>query len=139
MISICVYLLFACYALTEGVCHALLYHMRDHAKKMPVKKEHVIFNAMRCVMMMAYIIVLHDMSFTRLLIMLVALLLVFSFYHNGMYHECRKRFSYGAVYPEGWMSDPDKTSTARFNMNNDLRTVLAIGGTVLYFCAVLYP
>lgn len=138
MISICVYILFIVYAMVEGMCHAVLYHVRNHTTKMPVKNEHIIFNGMRFMVWGLSALALVPYGDCRTGVMLFALLLVFSFFHNGMYHLYRKRFSNGNIYPEGWWSDPSKTSTARFNLNNDLRAVIAIGGSMLYFCAMLY-
>ena len=116
------------YSLLNGMRDGYFYHYRNTSIKMKGENIHWLYSCER-VIVGALIVWLHSLYFSSLntSIFGLSLVLVFSFFHNGIYYELRKKLSDKNLYPKGFWSS-STSSEALLELNNVSRIFLAITG-----------
>jgi hypothetical protein len=113
----------------DGILHGGYYEQKFEGKpvEMPFD-EHYFFGAYRA---LVGILILIAGGAT----MLLAIVMCFSFFHNGSYYLTRNHLT-EEDYPDGWWSQSDKTS-AIFSVKPLPRTIIAICGIIVGVLASL--
>lgn len=130
LIGIVILFFWIVFALLQGLNDSYYYHYRMTSNQLKDENIHWVYFCQRFIVCTC-IGLIHSMYFPILStgIFLGSLILIFSFFHNGMYYQMRKKISHGNLYPKGWFSS-STTSQATIELNNVTRIFLAIVGII---------
>lgn len=119
------------YGLAEGFRDANYYHANNTSINSVKKDIHWIYFCQRFILgsLIAWLVYLNS-SFLSTTIYSTGLILLFSFFHNGMYYVTRRKLSNKNLYPKGWWSS-STSSEALLELNNTSRIFLAITGALV--------
>lgn len=128
LIAIVLIMMWIILALLNGVRDSFYYHYKMTSIQQKNENIHWVYFCERFITW-SCIALLHSMFFEILStgIYSGSLILIFSFFHNGIYYETRKRLSKADIYPKGWWSS-STTSTATIELNNISRIIMLITG-----------
>lgn len=121
--------LFILYSCLEGRRDGYFYHYRNTTTELKNENIHWIYFVERA-LILSFISVIHVIvyeSYVSAFMFVSGLALIFSFFHNGMYYETRKKLSDGKVYPMGWVSN-STSSQATLELKWKARVWLAVIG-----------
>lgn len=96
------YIIWALYAVLEGVKEASIYNLRDYNKKNSFN-EHIVFTIQRAVVLILICYIDARMVFIAPF--------AFPFFHDGAYYTTRNLLN-NKIYPKRWF-DQSKSSSAR--------------------------
>lgn len=119
------------YALLEGKRDGYFYHYRNTSIQLKDENIHWVYFIDRA-FMLSLISVLGYYYFHSYLITGIysgGLALIFSFLHNGIYYQTRKKLSNGNLYSMGWRSS-STCSKATLEFGWNARVILAIIGAL---------
>lgn len=118
------------YAILDGMNDGYFYHYRNTSIKMKHENIHWVYFCKRFIIG-ALIIWIHSLyfSFLNTSIFGLSLILLFSFFHNGIYYTIRKKLSDKNLYPKGFWSS-STSSEALLELNNISRVFLAVTGAI---------
>jgi len=116
-------LIFVCYSLLQGFIDAHTYHYQNTSSSPGGLNLHPFLSTIRgFILILIYFICNH-------ILFIVGLVLIFSFFHNGMYYLTRNKLDPN-LYKKKWM-DSSTTSTSFFEFDFVERILLMASGMVL--------
>lgn len=130
MILIITNIIWILYSLVEGLREGFYWHFKSNSKREFKFEIHPIFAFQRSLVLLTIALILaHTIGFYSL-ICVAALMLVFSFFHNGSYYYTRNKLD-NNVYQLRW-KDQSTTSTAKMTkiMTYRNRTLFMLIGLV---------
>ncbi len=131
MILLSLFIVWLAYSLIEGIREAL-----SDAGKFNYKPKHIIYTVTRIIV--AGIIVAYIQSEINWHLITIAfgiaLVLGFSFLHNGFYFLARNFFAQKKIYPKGFF---DKGSSAIFEFSFVTRTIMFIISVLIVLFLIL--
>lgn len=101
----------------EGLRDGFFYHFRNVSSAINKKNTHWIFVIERGIIL-SLIVWIHRMSnsFINTSVFTLALIMIFSFIHNGIYYKMRNYLD-KSIYPKGfWSSSVTSEATMEFNL-----------------------
>ena len=119
------------YCCLEGRRDGYFYHYRNTTTELKNENIHWIYFVKRA-FVLSLIAVVHVIAYdcyVSTALFVSGLSLVFSFFHNGMYYQTRKKLSDGKIYPLGWMSN-STSSQATLELKWKARVWLAVIGAL---------
>lgn len=130
LIAIILIIFWIVYALLSGTNDGYYYHYRNTSIQLKDENIHWIYFCQRFILW-SCMLLLHSLYFPILStgVFSASLILIFSFFHNGIYYETRKRLSNYNLYPKGWFSS-STSSQATIELNNISRIFLAVVGLI---------
>lgn len=116
-------------SITEATRDAFFYHNRVSATSPDTHNIHWLFTLERAIVLSA-LCYINSVYFTTLntIVFTSSLVLIFSFFHNGMYFTIRNYLN-KAIYPKKWL-DHSTTSTDKIELSVISRTVMMVVGMV---------
>lgn len=135
LIKICFILCWISYAILDGYRDANMYHNRMTSINPSPKNIHWVYFLQRLILG-GIIYFGHFLIFSMLnsFIFCSGLILIFSYFHNGMYYLMRHELD-NNLYPKGWDSD-SISSEATLEFSYKIRTVLLLIGCLGIFIAI---
>jgi len=122
-------ILFFAYSIIEGKREAYYYHNSNLLQGKGVKENiHSLFFIQRAIFTTSLLFICNNPK--SALTMLVSFILIFSYFHNGMYYLTRNKLDKD-IYTKKW-SDESTSSTAKIEINYKQRTISLIIGLLLY-------
>lgn len=136
LVAISFFVIWIILALLNGCRDSFYYHYRMTSIQQKNENIHWIYFCNRFVTW-SLILIVHSMYFQTLStgIYGASLILVFSFFHNGMYYLVRKKLSKADIYPKGWWSS-STSSQATIELNNVSRIFLLITGIIGFIASL---
>ena len=120
-------LIFIVYTCLDAITQAFYYDSNPDTKDI-----HGLFLAQRAIVVASLSFNLpSDYSYTHIGIFALALCLIYSFFHNGVYYFSRHTLNKN-IYPKGFFSNSE-TSTAVMEFGIGFRTALAVIGFVFLY------
>lgn len=117
------------WSLFEGIREAFYYDSKMRDVNASIKNEHWMFAMQRLIVFGAFSY--HDEPVIQL-IMMASFMLVFPFFHDGMYHQMRNWIDINK-YPDGWTTDPDPdASNAVLDFPFWMRVLMLLCGVILF-------
>lgn len=114
----------------EGKRDGFFYHNRMSSINPDKQNIHWIFFISRLIDFILIIAVQYQyFALLSNILFAMGLVLIFSFIHNSIYYETRKKLSNGNLYPKGWR-DTSRTSEARLEFDFKARVFMAITGAI---------
>jgi len=132
MILIFINLIWIFYSLLEGYREAFYWHYKNSNSNI-IKEEldiHIIFSTQRGIVLILIGLLLFNYFKWISILYVLSLMLIFSFFHNGMYYKFRNKLN--GSYKLGW-KDQSTTSTAKMTkiMTYRNRTLFMILGFLI--------
>lgn len=116
-------------ALVEGARDSHFFHNRNTSTNPDKQNIHWLFTVERFIVWLLIIkIYSFHSSILNTGIFGFSLILIFSFFHNGVYYKIRHQLD-NNVYPKGWW-DSSVTSESALELNAVSRTFLAVTGFI---------
>lgn len=116
------------FSVLEGVREGLYFDSNPRLLRFNV---HVLFSLQRLT-----VLVILALQYKWWLILILGNMLVFPFFHDGMYYLTRHLLNRDN-YPKGFWDNPSKTSTAIMDFNLPSRIVLLLIGSFFIFVAAV--
>lgn len=124
-------------SLVEGKRDAHYFHDRNLSTSPDKQNIHWLFALERLVILsLISWVCFINYSVINSSVFIAGLVLVFSFFHNGIYYVVRHKLD-NSVYKDGWWSS-SKTSTAFFEFNELCRSILFMIGLALILYSTLF-
>lgn len=126
------YGLFCFYFVLSGIKDAMLWSKKG--AEAFTWNEHIVFVLERATIVLLSIVSVLAVELTanflvKYILVLVASLLAFAFWHNGTLYEARNRIDW--AYPNGFWSNPSHSSTAKLNFTLTTRLLMWLVSVVI--------
>lgn len=132
MVTILLVLSWILASVTEGARDGFYYHHWNTSTNQSKKDIHFIFTIERTIIGLAHTVVYWKMVDSNLyhdFFFGLSLMLIFSWFHNGMYLSTREFLQKG-TYPKKWKDD-STTSIAKGEFSYEVRSKFAIIGAII--------
>lgn len=138
MIVLFINIVWILYSMIEGLREGFYWHFKSHSKKNCDFEIHPIFSLQRAAVLSLIGILLYSFIGWQSIISVISMMLIFSFFHNGVYYYTRNKLD-ETLYPKGW-SDQSITSTAKMTniMTYRNRTIFMIIGVLAQVFMLLF-
>ena len=135
LIKICFLLVWISYAVLDGYRDAHFYHNRNTSTNPSLKNIHWVYFMQRLILgVVIYFGFNQVFSMLDSFVFCAGLILVFSYFHNGMYYLTRHELDH-SIYPKGWDSD-SISSEATLEFSYKIRAMLLIIGSLGIFTSI---
>jgi hypothetical protein len=119
-----------CIAASLGFIEAIMFHICDFNKLRLFNKDykdiHVFFTLQRAMIYIAMFT-----SIRHLVLLAIPCIMIFPFFHDGVYYYMRNKFLPGA-YLKGFFDNPSHSTTAKTQLTFKQRAWLAVGGLIVF-------
>lgn len=135
LIKICFLCCWISYAILEGYRDSNFYHNRMTSNNPSPKNIHWVYFMQRLILgSIIYFGHNHVFSTLNSFVFCAGLILIFSYFHNGMYYLTRHELN-NNLYPKGWDSD-SISSEATLEFSYKIRTGLLLVGSLGIFTSI---
>lgn len=127
------------YAMLEGFREGFYWFFKMNSRRKSDFEIHPAFMIQRgIVIFLIALVVLSYVSIWQMLIIMLSISMIFSYFHNGSYYLTRHKLD-SKTYPMGWKSQ-SSTSTAKLTkfMTYRNRTILMIAGYIIQIAVCMF-